>query len=442
MKPTKTIIMGAAGRDFHNFNVFFRDNEQYRVVAFTATQIPNINDRRYPASLAGSLYPEGISIFPEEQLADLIKKHQIEKVIFSYSDVSYQYLMNRAALVNQLGADFVLLGTNHTMIKAAKPVIAVCAVRTGCGKSQLARKIVRYLKEKQVKAAAIRHPMPYGNLAQQAVQRFAVYEDFAKHDCTIEEREEYEPYVEQGLTVFAGVDYGQILEKAEKEADLILWDGGNNDTPFYHPDLLFTIVDPHRAGHEIGYYPGETNFRLADVLVINKIKSAPQSGVEQILENIKKYNPEATIAKTASVIHTQEAERIAGKRVLVIEDGPTVTHGEMAFGAGYLAAQKNEAEEIVDPRPAAVGALKETFAKYTHLKNVLPAMGYGESQVKDLEETINRTDCDLVLSGTPINLASLIKINKPLLRVTYDLEEVEGNQISEAIDIFVKKQLE
>jgi predicted GTPase len=420
----KVIIMGAAGRDFHNFNTYFRDNPNFQVVAFTATQIPDIAGRKYPAALAGKLYPEGIPIFAEEDLNDLIKKYGVTKVYFSYSDVSHEYVMHKASQVQAAGASFVLLGPKDTMIKSMKPVVSVCAVRTGCGKSQTSRKVSKILKAKGHQVAAIRHPMPYGDLEKQKVQRFATYEDLVKHECTIEEREEYEPYIKNGLIIYAGVDYEAILREAEKEADVILWDGGNNDFPFYKPDLEIVVVDPHRPGHEMLYYPGETNFRRADVLVVNKLNTASQENVDLIMANIQKINPSAVIIRANSPIIVEDGERIRGKRVLVIEDGPTVTHGGMTFGAGFVAARQYGAAQIVDPRPAAVGSIKKTFEKYNHLEKVLPAMGYGETQVKELSETIARTDCDLIVSGTPIDLNRLVKTRQPLLSIGYELEEI------------------
>ena len=420
----KVIIMGAAGRDFHNFNTYFRDNPNFQVVAFTATQIPDIAGRKYPAALAGKLYPEGIPIFAEEDLNDLIKKYGVTKVYFSYSDVSHEYVMHKASQVQAAGASFVLLGPKDTMIKSMKPVVSVCAVRTGCGKSQTSRKVSKILKAKGHQVAAIRHPMPYGDLEKQKVQRFATYEDLVKHECTIEEREEYEPYIKNGLIIYAGVDYEAILREAEKEADVILWDGGNNDFPFYKPDLEIVVVDPHRPGHEMLYYPGETNFRRADVLVVNKLNTASQENVDLIMANIQKINPSAVIIRANSPIIVEDGERIRGKRVHVIEDGPTVTHGGMTFGAGFVAARQYGAAQIVDPRPAAVGSIKKTFEKYNHLEKVLPAMGYGETQVKELSETIARTDCDLIVSGTPIDLNRLVKTRQPLLSIGYELEEI------------------
>ena len=432
----KAIIMGAAGRDFHNFNVYFRDNEYYQVVGFTATQIPDIEGRKYPAVLAGKLYPEGIPIYAEKDLASLIKEKDVEQVFFSYSDTPHEYVMHKASEVQAAGASFILLGPDETMIKSKKPVVSVCAVRTGCGKSQTTRKIALLLKEKGRKVVAIRHPMPYGDLAQQSVQRFGTYEDMIKHKCTIEEMEEYEPHIKQGIIVYAGVDYGAILEEAEKEADIILWDGGNNDIPFYKSDLEIVVVDPHRPGHELRYYPGETNFRRADVLVINKMGTADKDNIDIVLNNIKKYNPGATVVRANSPIQVDEGEKIEGKKVLVIEDGPTLTHGEMKYGAGIVAAEKYKAAEIIDPRPYAVGSIKSTFEKYKHLDRVLPAMGYGKKQIEELKETIDRAECDLVVSGTPIDLGKLIKTNKLILRVAYNLEEIGSPDLKEVLKKF------
>ncbi|MCX8161038.1 MAG: cyclic 2,3-diphosphoglycerate synthase [Candidatus Saccharicenans sp.] len=420
----KVIIMGAAGRDFHNFNVFFRDNKDYRVVAFTATQIPDIEGRKYPAALAGKLYPKGIPIYSEGELTDLIKTYKVDEVHFAYSDVSHEYVMNKASQVLAAGANFVLLGPNDTMIKSRKPVVSVCAVRTGSGKSQTTRKVALTLKAKGRRVVVIRHPMPYGDLVKQAVQRFATYEDLDRHECTIEEREEYEPHIDNGIVVYAGVDYGAILKQAEKEADVILWDGGNNDFSFYKSDLEIVVVDPHRAGHELSYHPGETNFRRADVYVVNKIDTADPEKVQLVLNNIKRINPGARVIKANSPIFVEDGSRITGKKVLVIEDGPTLTHGGMRYGAGIVAAQKYQAAEIIDPRPFAVGSIKKTFEKYNHLDKVLPAMGYGEKQMKELAATINRIDCDLVVSATPIDLNRVIRVNKPMLRVRYELEEI------------------
>jgi predicted GTPase len=433
----KVIIMGAAGRDFHNFNVYFRDKEELRVVAFTATQIPDIEDRKYPSILAGRLYPEGIPIYPEEEISSLIKKNEVSEVYFSYSDVSHENVMHKASHVMAAGASFVLLGPLETMIRSKLPVISVCAVRTGCGKSQTTRKIAVLFKEKRKKAVVIRHPMPYGDLARQKVQRFETYEDMIKHECTIEEMEEYEPHINSGIVVFAGVDYGAILEEAEKEAEIILWDGGNNDFPFYKADLEIVVTDPHRPGHELLYYPGEINFRRAHVLIINKIDSAQEEKVNQVLANIKKFNPEATVIRANSPITVPEGKEIAGKKVLVIEDGPTLTHGEMPYGAGVIAATQYKASKIVDPRPFAVGSIKQTFQKYTHLDKVLPAMGYGKAQMAELRQTIDKVECDLVISATPIDLSRLIKTNKRILRATYDLEEIGSPSLEEVLRDFL-----
>jgi predicted GTPase len=432
----KALIMGAAGRDFHNFNTYFRDNPNFQVVAFTATQIPDIDGRRYPASLAGKLYPEGIPIHPEKELGALIRTHGVTKVYFSYSDVSHETVMHKASEVQAAGASFVLLGPQDTMIKSTKPVVSVCAVRTGCGKSQTSRKVSLLLKKKGRRVAAVRHPMPYGDLAKQRVQRFAAYEDLDRHDCTIEEREEYEPYLKNGLVIYAGVDYEAILREAEKEADVILWDGGNNDFPFYKSDLEVVVVDPHRAGHEMLFYPGETNFRRADVYVVNKVDTAPAGSVDKVLANIRAVCPSAAVIMANSPVIVEDGERIRGKRVLVIEDGPTVTHGGMPYGAGIVAARQYGAAQVVDPRPAAVGSIKETFAKYAHLENVLPAMGYGDKQVHELAETIEASDCDLVVSATPIDLSRLIKPRKPLLRVGYELAEVGSPNLEDVLRKF------
>jgi predicted GTPase len=420
----KVIIMGAAGRDFHNFNVYFRNNPAYRVVAFTATQIPDIEGRKYPAELAGKLYPKGIPIVAEAELDRLISEHKVDDVHFAYSDVPHEYVMNKASQVMARGANFVLLGPDDTMIKSRKPVVSVCAVRTGSGKSQTSRKVALLLQAKGRKVAAIRHPMPYGDLVKQRVQRYATYSDLDKYECTIEEREEYEPHIDQGIIVYAGVDYGAILRQAEKEADVILWDGGNNDFSFYKSDLEIVVADPHRAGHELRYHPGETNFRRAQVIVINKMDTAPQDQVDIILANVKKFNPKAKVIRANSKLTVEDSGAIAGKRVLVIEDGPTLTHGGMKFGAGIVAAQKYGAAEIIDPRPYAVGSIKTTFEKYSHLDKVLPAMGYGEKQTQELDETIDRIDCDLIVSGTPIDLKRVITPNKRILRVRYELEEI------------------
>lgn len=428
--------MGAAGRDFHNFNTVYRDDPEYRVVAFTATQIPDIEGRRYPPALAGELYPEGIPIVHEDDLPELITNENVEEVVFAYSDVRHEYVMHKASSAIALGADFVLLGNNSTMIKSRKPLISICAVRTGSGKSQTTRKICELLIEKGKTVSAIRHPMPYGDLEKQTVQRFAEYEDLDKHQCTIEEREEYEPYIDKGMVVYAGVDYGKILLEAEKESDIIIWDGGNNDTSFYRPDLNFVVLDPHRVGHELEYHPGEVNLRMADVCIINKCDSADERDIQELEKNIKKTNPRADIIRADSPITVDKPDMIKGKRVLVIEDGPTVTHGNMGFGAGLLAAEKYGAAEIVDPRDIAVNSIDITFKKYPHLEKVLPAMGYGDSQIKDLEKTIENSDCDVVVSGTPIDLERVLEVSKPLVRVKYELALDDDNVLKELLKDF------
>ncbi len=419
----KVIIVGAAGRDFHNFNVYFRDNPRYRVIAFTAAQIPNIEGRTYPPGLAGKLYPEGIPIFPEEEMAELIRRHRVDLVAFSYSDVPYPYVMHMAAVAMAEGADFILLGATYTMLKSNRPVVAVCAVRTGCGKSQTTRKICRILQERGKRVVAVRHPMPYGDLRLQAVQRFSSPADFDANRCTIEEREEYEPLVERGITVYAGIDYAGILERAEREADIIIWDGGNNDTPFYFPDVHIVVFDPHRAGHELLYYPGETNMIMADVAVINKVDTAPWENVEKVRANIVRSNPDAAVILAESPIIVDEPERIAGRRVLVVEDGPTITHGGMPFGAATIAARQFGASGIVDPRPFAVGSIRETYEHYPHIGSQLPSMGYSEQQIRDLEATINAVDCDLVVFSTPADLTFLLHLNKPALRIRYEYKD-------------------
>ena len=442
MKKRRIIIMGAAGRDFHNFNVFFRENNNYEVVAFTATQIPDIAGRKYPPKLSGELYPNGIPIYLEEELTELIKKNNIDEVVFAYSDVPHTYVMNKASIVNAAGADFTLLGPKSTMLKSTKPVIAVCAVRTGCGKSQISRKLFEILKTKGHNVASIRHPMPYDpDLTMQICERFASYEDLDRYNCTIEEREEYEPYIDMGGIIYAGVDYEQILRTAEKEADVIIWDGGNNDFSFIKPDLLFTIADPHRAGHELIYYPGELNVRAADVVIINKVNTAKKEDIATVRENVIKINPDAQILNGISTIETVGPIEISGKRVLVIEDGPTVTHGGMRYGAGMIAAQMHNAKEIIDPRPYAVGSIKKTFEKYPHLTNVLPAMGYGKKQIKELEQTINNIDCDVVLSGTPIDITRVLKTKKPIVRVQYSVGEQTGKELEHIVNEFLKKKL-
>ena len=419
----KVIVMGAAGRDFHNFNVYFRNNDRYRVVGFTATQIPDIEGRCYPAALAGALYPEGIPIYSDERLADLIERHQVDLVAFSYSDVPHTEVMHKASIVGAHGADFMIIGAQYTMLKSEKPVVSVCAVRTGCGKSPTSRRVIRVLQEMGLRPVSVRHPMPYGDLIRQEVQRFSSYQDFDRNQCTIEEREEYEPLVNMGVVVYAGVDYEKILRRAEAEADVIVWDGGNNDTPFFRPDLHIVVFDPHRPGHETTYHPGETNMLMADVAVINKVDSADPENVRRVRESIAAHNPGAAIVLAESAVMPEDPESIRGRRVLVVEDGPTLTHGEMSFGAGVIAARNHGAAELVDPRPHLVGSLKETFAAYPHIGAVLPAMGYGRDQMKDLEETINRTDCDLVLSATPVDITRLLRIEKTTVRVRYEYRD-------------------
>ena len=433
MPKERVVIMGAAGRDFHNFNLYFRDNPNYEVVAFTATQIPNIEHRTYPKELSGPLYPQGIPIYPEEELTTLIQKHDVDQVIFAYSDVSHEYVMHKASEVLAAGADFRLLGPKATMLKAGIPVISVCAVRTGSGKSQTSRRVSDILKKMGKKVVVVRHPMAYGDLAKQACQRFANYEDLDRYDCTIEEREEYEPHITRGTVVYAGVDYDEILRHAEAEADIILWDGGNNDLPFYQPDLHIVVADPHRPGHELRYHPGETNLRLAHVVIINKIDTAKEADVALVEENIRKLNPKALVVKANSPIFVEDPGGIKGKRVLVIEDGPTLTHGEMAYGAGVVAARRFGAREIVDPRPYAVGSIRDTYAQYPTTGPVLPAMGYGKEQIKELEATINTTPCDLVLVATPTDLRRVIDIEKPSDRVRYELEEISHPNLEEII---------
>ena len=424
MSAIRTLIMGAAGRDFHNFNVFYRDNPDYAVVAFTATQIPDIEGRTYPTELAGKLYPKGIPIYPESDLLKLISEHQVEQVVFAYSDIPHQVVMHKASAVLAAGADFRLMGTRSTQIKSTKPVVSVCAVRTGSGKSQTSRRGSLILRNMGYRVAAIRHPMPYGNLVEQAVQRFADYADLDKNECTIEEREEYEPHLDNGVIVYAGVDYGKILHQAEQEVDIVLWDGGNNDFPFYVSDLQIVVADPHRAGHEVSYYPGETNVDAADVFVINKVDTADPENVIKVRQNLRLLNPNAVVIEAASPLFVDDPAAIRGKRVLVIEDGPTLTHGEMAYGAGYVAARRFGAAEIVDPRPFAVKSIKATYEKYPKTGPILPAMGYGEAQTRDLEATINNANVDLVIIGTPIDLNRIIKINKPAQRVRYELQEI------------------
>ena len=438
MKPIKTLIMGAAGRDFHNFNVVYRQNNLYEVVAFTATQIPDIEGRNYPSELSGELYPNGIPIHDESKLVDLIAEHDVEEVVFSYSDITHEYVMHKASQVLAVGAHFKLLGGEQTMIQSSKPVISVCAVRTGCGKSQTTRKVAEILKAAGKQVAVIRHPMPYGDLAKQGVQRFTTLEDLEKHDCTIEEMEEYEPHIIRGTVVFSGADYEAIIREAEKEADVILWDGGNNDMPFYKPDLSIVVTDPHRPGHELAYYPGETNLMMADAVVINKVDTADQKGVDTVRKNIQNVNSDAVIIECASPITVENSDLIAGKKVLVVEDGPTLTHGEMKIGAGMVAAEKFGAAETVDPRPYLVGKLLETFDHYPDIGLLLPAMGYGDEQVKDLESTINNTECDVVIIGTPIDLRRLIDIKQPSVRVTYNLEETGSPTMADVLQPFIK----
>lgn len=441
METKNVIIIGAAGRDFHNFNTYYRDNHAYNVVAFTAAQIPDIDGRKYPSELAGSLYPEGIPIYSQDELPKLIEELDVDECVFAFSDISYEDVMGIGAVVNAAGADFKLLGPNSTMLKSKKPVISVTAVRTGTGKSQTSRKIIETLLKQNLKVVAVRHPMPYGDLAAQRVQRFATVEDLKLHSCTIEEMEEYEPHVSRGNIIYAGVDYADILEAAENDpdgCDVILWDGGNNDFSFYEPDLAVTVLDPHRPGHELKYYPGEVCLRTTDVAIINKVDSAPTESIKIVENNIKNAAPNSEIIKAESTITVDKPELITGKRVLVVEDGPTLTHGEMKIGAGSVAAERLGAAEIIDPSPYLAGSLKDTFKKYPHIENVLPAMGYGEKQLKDLEETINNSDCDAVIIGTPIDLTRVININKPSTRVYYDLDEVEGPNLETILQDFIK----
>ncbi len=440
MRKRRVIIMGAAGRDFHNFNTVFRDNPFYQVIAFTATQIPNIDGRKYPAALAGKRYPRGIPIYPESKLPSLIARHRIDEVVFSYSDVSYPYVMGKSSLVMACGADFTLLGAEQTMLRSRVPVVAVVAARTGSGKSQTSRKVCALLRDAGKRVVAVRHPMPYGDLVRQRVQRYGSIEDLHRFKCTVEEMEEYEPHIVAGTVIYAGVDYEAILKQAEKEADVIVWDGGNNDLSFYKPDLTITVVDPHRPGHERSYYPGETNVRLADVIIVNKVDSAPEENVRIVLENVRAVNSHAAIIQAASPIAVEDPSLIPGKRVLVVEDGPTLTHGEMKFGAGTLAANTFGALEVLDPRPWAVRSIAETFARYPDIGVLLPAMGYGKRQMKDLEETINAVPCDTVIIGTPIDLRRVIEIRKPSVRVSYSLEERSGPQLSEILGRLLAKR--
>ena len=433
MTRIKTLIMGAAGRDFHNFNVFYRDNKDYEVVAFTATQIPNIEGRKYPAALAGELYPAGIPIYPEIDLVKLIADLKVDQVVFAYSDVPHEFVMHKASIVMAAGADFKMMGTHTTQVKSSKPVVSVCAVRTGSGKSQTTRRVSMILRDMGYKVAAIRHPMPYGDLVKQKVQRFATYADLDKHECTIEEREEYEPHLDNGVIVYAGVDYEAILRQAEQEVDVVLWDGGNNDFPFYKSDLNIVVADPHRSGHESTYHPGETNCRMADVFVINKVDTADPEKVIAVRSALHQMNPGAVVIEGASPLFVDDPDAIRGKRVLVVEDGPTLTHGEMKYGAGWIAARRFGAAEIVDPRPYAVGTIHETYLKYPGTGNILPAMGYGDKMTKDLEKTINKLDVDLVISATPIDLNRIIKVNKPMQRVRYELQEIGQPTLSEIL---------
>ncbi len=431
-RPRRVIIMGAAGRDFHNFNMVFRDNPAYQVVAFTATQIPNIEGRRYPPELAGSLYPQGIPIYPESDLPRLIQEHDVDAVVFAYSDVSHEYVMHRAAIAQAAGADFWLLGPKATQLQAQKPVVAVTAVRTGAGKSPTTRRVARILKDWGYRVAIVRHPMPYGDLTRQRVQRFATYEDLDRHQCTIEEREEYEPHLRNGFIVYAGVDYGAILEQAQQDADIILWDGGNNDLPFFVPDVHIVVADPHRSGHETRYYPGETNARMAHIAIITKVDTAPFENVLAVRENLRRLNPNAVLIEAAMPFAVEEPEAVRGRRVLVVEDGPTVTHGEMGFGAAYLAAQKLGAH-IVDPRPFAVGSIRDAYHQYPHLKEVLPALGYGKAQIQELEETLRQAEVDLVLAATPISLHRLVHIPHPIQQVRYEIQEIGQPTLEEAL---------
>jgi predicted GTPase len=440
MQKVKVVIMGAAGRDFHNFNVYFRNNDAYEVVAFTATQIPGIEGRNYPAELAGPNYPNGIPILPESELPTLIKEHDIDQVVFAYSDVSHEYVMHKASAVLASGADFRLMGPKTTMLKSKVPIVSVCAVRTGSGKSQTSRTVAKILKNRDLRVAAIRHPMPYGDLREQIWQRFASYEDLNKHKCTIEEREEYEPHIDNGIIVYAGVDYEKILNEAEKESDVIVWDGGNNDMPFYKPDLHIVVADPHRPGHELAYHPGEANVRMADVIVINKVDTADPQKVAQVRDNIKMINPKAKVLDAASPVTSENPELIRGKRVLVIEDGPTLTHGGMPYGAGTIMAQNAGAKEIVDPKPYAVGSIKEAYKKYPHLGDILPALGYGDKQIAELKETIEHIPCDVIVIGTPIDLRRVITLNKPTVRVRYELKVLGPVSLEQVIDEFLKRR--
>ena len=435
----KVIIMGAAGRDFHNFNVYFRDNRRYHVIGFTATQIPNIDGRCYPSALAGALYPEGIPIYSDRNLAELIRKHKVDLVAFSYSDVPHTEVMHKASIVTANGADFIIIGAPYTMITSTRPVISVCAVRTGCGKSQTSRQVLRILQEMGKRAVSVRHPMPYGDLTEQVVQRFASYADLDRYHCTIEEREEYEPVVDMGIPIYAGVDYEKILREAEKEADVIVWDGGNNDTPFYKPDIHIVVFDPHRAGHETRYHPGETNMLMADIAIINKVDSADPEKVEQVRRTIERHNPSAEIILADSAVIPEDPDAIRGRQVLVVEDGPTLTHGEMTFGAGVIAAQRFGAAGLVDPRPFLEGSLAKTFEDYPGIGSLLPAMGYSPAQVRDLETTINQTPCDLVLAATPIDLTRIITVRHPIQRIRYEYQDNSRPTLGELLGKRLKR---
>ncbi|MEM3550139.1 MAG: cyclic 2,3-diphosphoglycerate synthase [Candidatus Bathyarchaeia archaeon] len=439
MYKMKVVIMGAAGRDFHNFNVFFRKNDLYNVVAFTAAQIPGIEGRIYPPELAGKNYPNGIPIYPEEELPRIIRDYDVDQVVFAYSDVSHEYVMHRASLVLANGADFILMGPKATMLKAKVPVISVGAVRTGSGKSQTSREVAKILKKMGLNVVVVRHPMPYGDLRKQICQRFASYKDLEKYSCTIEEREEYEPHIDNGIIVYSGVDYEKILKEAEGEADVIVWDGGNNDLPFYKPDMHIVVADPHRAGHEISYHPGEANIRMANIVIINKVDTASERDIAQVKENVKKANPKALILEAASPITADRPELIKGKRVLVVEDGPSLTHGNMSYGAAVLIAKKLGAKEIVDPRPYAVGSIKRAYEEYQHLGPVLPALGYGEKQIAELKETVEKTPCDVVVIGTPVDLRRLVAINKPTVRVKYELKVLGPESLEHILEDFLKR---
>ncbi|MEK7798248.1 MAG: cyclic 2,3-diphosphoglycerate synthase [Acidobacteriota bacterium] len=434
MSARRVLIMGAAGRDFHNFNLRYRDNPEFEVVGFTATQIPNITGRRYPAQLAGARYPDGIPIHEEDQVEELIGRLSVDLVVFAYSDVSHEHVMHKGSQVIAAGADFVLMGFNETSLKSSRPVVSVCAVRTGAGKSQTTRRVCRKLLDRGHRVVAVRHPMPYGDLAKQAVQRFAAFADLDRYECTIEEREEYEPHLKSGTVVYAGVDYGAILKEAEREADVIVWDGGNNDLPFYKPDVEIVVLDPHRPGHELQYHPGEANFRRASCIVINKIDTADKKGIEEVKANIARYNPKALVIEAASPVTVEDPAAIRGKRVLVVEDGPTLTHGGMGYGAGVIAAQRFGAASLVDPRPYAVGSIAATFRKYPGIGTLLPAVGYGEKQMNELKQTIEKVDCDLVLIATPIDLRRAIHFERPALRVTYELQEIGKPDLDDALD--------